>query len=34
MYFGELTFCHGSGWEPIKPKEKDFSLGNLWDEYK
>ncbi len=34
IYFGELTFCHGSGWEPIKPKEKDFSLGNLWDEYK
>ncbi|MEX9756559.1 ATP-grasp fold amidoligase family protein [Providencia vermicola] len=33
IYFGELTFCHGSGWEPISPKKADFMLGQLWDEY-
>ncbi len=33
IYFGELTFCHGSGWEPIKPKKADFALGGYWNEY-
>lgn len=33
IFFGEMTFCHGSGWEPIEPKEFDFSLGHFWDEY-
>ncbi|MEN0679043.1 ATP-grasp fold amidoligase family protein [Plesiomonas shigelloides] len=32
-YFGEITFCHGSGWEPIKPKSADRMLGELWDEF-
>lgn len=33
IYFGEMTFCHGSGWEPISPKKFDFLLGSYWDEY-
>ncbi|MEV3826265.1 ATP-grasp fold amidoligase family protein [Aeromonas caviae] len=33
IYFGEMTFCHGSGWEPISPKSADFMLGSIWDEY-
>jgi hypothetical protein len=33
IYFGELTFCHGSGWEPIKPTSADFMLGKCWEEY-
>lgn len=33
VYFGELTFCHGSGWEPISPKEADFMLGSYWKEF-
>lgn len=33
IYFGELTFCHGSGWEPIKPTSADFMLGGYWNEY-
>ncbi|QAY67786.1 ATP-grasp fold amidoligase family protein [Paenibacillus protaetiae] len=27
IYFGELTFYHGSGFEKIKPKEFDYQLG-------
>lgn len=34
VYFGEMTFCHGSGWEPIYPRTADFMLGALWDEFK
>ncbi|WP_324038425.1 ATP-grasp fold amidoligase family protein [Aeromonas caviae] len=34
VYFGEMTFCHGSGWEPISPRTADFMLGKLWDEFK
>ncbi len=33
IYFGELTFCHGSGWEPIHPQKYDFLLGEFWHEY-
>ncbi|NAZ46798.1 hypothetical protein GL178_11160 [Vibrio toranzoniae] len=33
IYFGELTFCHGSGWEPLSPKDADFYLGSLWEEF-
>ncbi|MCS3430535.1 ATP-grasp fold amidoligase family protein [Klebsiella sp. BIGb0407] len=33
IYFGEMTFCHGSGWEPISSKHADLMLGNLWREY-
>lgn len=33
IYFGEMTFCHGSGWEPIEPKTFDFTLGEFWHEY-
>lgn len=33
IYFGEMTFCHGSGWEPIKPMSADHMLGSLWKEY-
>ncbi|HFE8514964.1 ATP-grasp fold amidoligase family protein [Proteus mirabilis] len=33
IFFGELTFCHGSGWEPIYPKKYDFLLGKYWHEY-
>lgn len=33
IYFGELTFCHGSGWEPISTQKADFLLGSYWEEY-
>lgn len=33
IFFSELTFCHGSGWEPIYPKKYDFLLGQYWHEY-
>ncbi len=33
IYFGELTFCHGSGWEPLSTKEADYLLGSYWDEF-
>lgn len=29
IYFGELTFYPGSGWEEFSPKEWDEKLGNL-----
>jgi len=31
IYFGELTFHHGSGYDDIDPDEYDFWLGNLLD---
>lgn len=31
IYFGEMTFCHGSGWEPVSPRKYDFILGSYWD---
>ncbi|UOE88715.1 hypothetical protein LTQ02_14775 [Vibrio splendidus] len=33
IYFGELTFCHGSGWEVINPTKSDFLLGSYWEEF-
>lgn len=30
IYFGEMTFTSGSGFEPIIPQEADDMLGNLW----
>lgn len=33
IYFGEMTFCHGSGWEPISSRSADLMLGSLWKEY-
>lgn len=33
IYFGELTFCHGSGWERFSSKDADFLLGSYWEEY-
>ncbi len=30
IYFGEMTFTNGSGFEPIIPQEADDMLGNLW----
>ena len=30
IYFGELTFTNGGGYEPIHPREMDFELGSLW----
>lgn len=33
VYFGELTFTHGSGFLAFTEKKVDFELGALWDEY-
>ncbi len=33
VYFGELTFCHGSGWEPLSSKDADVLLGSYWKEF-
>lgn len=33
VFFGEITFCHGSGWEPTSTKDVDFMLGRYWEEY-
>lgn len=33
IYFGELTFCHGSGWEPMSSKGVDKLWGQYWDEF-
>lgn len=30
IYFGEMTFTNGSGFEPIIPEEVNLMLGNLW----
>lgn len=30
IYFGEMTFTNGSGFEKISPKEANLMLGNLW----
>lgn len=30
IYFGEMTFTNGSGFEPIIPSEADEMLGELW----
>lgn len=31
IYFGELTFTNGGGYEPIYPREMDYELGKLWN---
>lgn len=31
IYFGEMTFTNGSGFEPIIPYESDLDLGKLWN---
>ncbi|BCE00394.1 ATP-grasp fold amidoligase family protein [Marinicellulosiphila megalodicopiae] len=31
IYFGELTFAPGSGFEPYCDKKYDFMLGDYWD---
>lgn len=30
IYFGEITFCHGSGFEDFEPREWDYKLGSYW----
>ena len=30
IYFGEMTFTNGSGFDPIIPEEYDYVLGNMW----
>ena len=30
IYFGELTFTNGGGYEPIYPREMDYKLGRMW----
>lgn len=30
IYFGEMTFTNGAGFEPIYPDEANLMLGNLW----
>lgn len=32
VYFGEMTFTNGSGFERIEPDEFDFVLGDMWNE--
>ncbi len=31
IYFGEMTFTNGSGFDQIVPEEYDLMLGNLWN---
>lgn len=31
IYFGEMTFTNGSGFEPIEPRSADIELGKLWN---
>lgn len=31
VYFGEITLCHGSGWEKIEPQEWDYKMGEMWE---
>ncbi len=31
IYFGEMTFTNGGGFEMITPYEWDIKLGNLWN---
>ncbi len=30
VYFGELTFHHGGGFEPFWPPSPDAQFGSLW----
>ncbi|HHC7308804.1 TPA: ATP-grasp fold amidoligase family protein [Vibrio campbellii] len=31
IYFGEMTFCHGGGYERFYPTSADFMLGSKWN---
>lgn len=31
IYFGEMTFTNGSGFESINPESADYMLGELWN---
>ena len=31
IYFGELTFCPGSGMEEFTPEEWDYKIGSYWE---
>ncbi|WP_127844475.1 ATP-grasp fold amidoligase family protein [Psychroflexus aestuariivivens] len=33
VYFGELTFHHGSGYEPFTTYKDDLNFGNLWQSF-
>ncbi len=33
IYFGEMTFTNGKGFEMIYPEEANIMLGSLWKEY-
>ena len=30
IYFGEITFCHASGFEDFEPREWDYKFGSYW----
>ncbi len=34
IYFGEMTFTNGSGYDLIYPRKYDWELGKLWKNYK
>lgn len=34
IYFGEMTFTNGSGYDYIYPREYDYMLGDLWVNYR
>ncbi|MGE7689351.1 ATP-grasp fold amidoligase family protein [Lysinibacillus sp. NPDC097214] len=34
IYFGEMTFTNGSGYDLISPREFDYKLGDLWKNYR
>lgn len=34
IYFGEMTFTNGSGYDLIYPREYDYILGDLWKNYR
>ena len=34
IYFGEMTFTNGSGYDLITPREYDYELGKLWDNFR
>lgn len=33
IYFGEMTFCHASGWDKLNSKASDLKLGSYWNEF-
>ncbi|WP_270180288.1 ATP-grasp fold amidoligase family protein [Alkalihalobacillus sp. CinArs1] len=34
IYFGEMTFTNGSGYDLITPRKYDGELGRLWEKYR